>query len=42
MGESRWSRYERGEYNGVESKEVEIRRNREEENIGRREKKGGQ
>lgn len=42
MGESRWSRNERGEYNGVESKEVEIRRNKEEENIGRGEKKGGQ
>lgn len=35
MGESRCSRNERGEYNGVESKEVEIRRNKEEGNIGR-------
>lgn len=42
VGESRWSRNERGEYNGVETKEVEIRRNREEESIGRIEKKGGQ
>ena len=41
-GESRWSRNERRKENVVEIREMEIRRNREGESIGSREKKGGQ